>query len=255
MSQIGRQWESSMAENFVLVHGAWHGAFCWAAVINELGKHGDHTHAVDLPGNNGNPFERAKVTLQLYVDSVVKFVEARDLHNVVLAGHSMAGLVMPGVVAKIPDRVKRVVFVTAMVAVDGKPIFEPGNPSTAPLIQLANSRYDKSLPIDVMNDAFRNFFMQDAKKEMQDWVLSTLCPQPIQPFLDAVDMKSFHATGVPQSFLVCEDDLAPDGHPLWHPTYSGRLKNPSIRKIKSGHEVMFTHPKACADALYEFARE
>ena len=53
-----------MAENFVLIHGAWHGAFCWAAVINELGKHGDHTYAVDLPGNNGNPFERAKVTLQ-----------------------------------------------------------------------------------------------------------------------------------------------------------------------------------------------
>jgi hypothetical protein len=57
------------------------------------------------------------------------------------------------------------------------------------------------------------------------------------------------------SYLVCEDDLAPDGHPLWHPTYSGRLKNPSIRKIKSGHQVMFTHPKQCADALYEFARE
>jgi pimeloyl-ACP methyl ester carboxylesterase len=244
-----------MAENFVLVHGAWHGGFCWAAVINELGKHGDHTWAVDLPGNNANPFERAKVTLPLYVDSVVKFIEARDLHNVVLAGHSMAGLVLPGVVAKIPERIKRVVFVTAMVAEDGKAAFDPPSASTGPLIQLANSRYDKSLPIEAMNEPFRTFFMQDAKKEMQDWVLATLCPQPVQPFLDPVDMKSFHATGVPQSYLVCEDDLAPDGHPLWHPTYSGRLHNPSIRKVKSGHEVMFTHPKACADALYEFARE
>ncbi len=244
-----------MAENFVLVHGAWHGAFCWAAVINELGKHGDHTYAVDLPGNNGNPFERARVTLQVYIDSVVKFIEDRQLNNVVLAGHSMAGLLMPGVVAKLPDRIKRVVFVTAMVAEDGKAIFDPNDQGTAPLIQLANSRYDKSLAIEPMIEAFRNFFMQDAKKEMQDWVLSTLCPQPIQPFLDPVDMKSFHATNVPQSYLVCDDDLAPDGHPLWHPTYSGRLKNPSIRKIKSGHEVMFTHPKACADALYEFARE
>jgi len=244
-----------MAENFVLVHGAWHGAFCWAAVINELGKHGDHTYAVDLPGNNGNPLDRAKVTLQIYVNSVAKFIEDRQLRNVVLAGHSMAGLLMPGVVAKIPDRIKRVVFVTAMVAEDGKAGFDPGAKSTEALAALANSRYDKSLPIDAMGDAFRTFFMQDAKKEMQDWVLSTLCPQPIQPFLDPVDMKSFHATKVPQSYLVCEDDLAPDGHPIWHPTYSGRLQNPSIRKIKSGHEVMFTHPKTCADALYEFARE
>jgi pimeloyl-ACP methyl ester carboxylesterase len=244
-----------MAENFVLVHGAWHGAFCWAAVINELGKHGDHSYAVDLPGTNGNPFDRAKITLHTYVDSIVKFIEDRNLRNVVLAGHSMAGLSMPGVVAKIPDRIKRVIFVTAMVAEDGKAGFDPNDSFTKTVTELANSRYDKSLPIDPMTESFRNFFMQDAKRELQDWVLASLCPQPLQPLLDPVDMKSFYATGVPQSFLVCEDDLAPDGHPLWHPTYSGRLHNPSIRKIKSAHEVMFTHPKACADALYEFARE
>ena len=245
-----------MAETFVLVHGAWHGAFCWASVVNELGKRGDHCHAVDLPGNNANPFDRAKVTLQVYVDSVVQFIEDRQLTGVVLAGHSMGGLVLPGVVARIPDRIKRVVFVTAMVPEDGKAIFEPADPATAPLLALANSRYDKSLSIEPMIEAFRNFFMQDGKKELQDWVLSALCPQPVQPFLDPVDMKSFFATGVPQSFLVCEHDLAPDGrHPMWHPTYSARLKNPSIRKINSGHEVMFTQPKACADALYEFARE
>src|ERR1700688_1533190 len=183
-----------MAENFVLVHGAWHGAFCWAAVINELGKHGDHPYAVDLPGNNGNPFDRAKVRLQTYVDSVVKFIEDRQLRNCVLAGHSMAGFAMRGVVAKIPDRIKRVVFVPAMVAEDSKAAFDPKAKSTEALIALANSRYDKSLPIDAMGDAFRNFFMQDAKKEMQDWVLAALCPQPLQPFLDPVDMKSFHAT-------------------------------------------------------------
>jgi len=244
-----------MAETFVLVHGAWHGGFCWAAVINELAKRGDRSYPVDLPGNNANPLDRAKVNLKAYVDSVVKFIEDHQLRNVVLAGHSMAGLVMPGVVASVPDRIKRVVFVTAMVAEDGKSAFDPDAPSTAAIIATANSRYDKSLAIEAMADNFRNFFMQDAKREMQDWVLGTLCPQPVQPFLDPVDMKSFHATGVPQSYLVCENDLAPDGHPLWHPTYSGRLKNPSIRKIKSGHEVMFTHPKECAEALYEFARE
>jgi pimeloyl-ACP methyl ester carboxylesterase len=244
-----------MAENFVLIHGAWHGGWCWASVINELGKHGDHAHAVDLPGNNANPLDRAKVTLQIYVDSVVRSIEERQLRNVVLAGHSMAGLVIPGVVAKIPDRIKRAVFVSAMVPEDGKSIFDPNDAFAAPMIALANSRYDKSLPIDALTENFRKFFMQDGKHELQDWVLSSLCPQPMKPFIEPVDMKAFHATKVPQSYLVCEDDLAPDGHPQWHPTYSGRLKNPSIRKVKSSHEVMFTKPKDCADALYEFARE
>ena len=244
-----------MAENFVLIHGAWHGAWCWAAVINELGKHGDHAYPVDLPGNNANPADRAKVTLKSYVDAVVAYIEERRLNNVILAGHSMAGIVMPGVVAKIPQRIKRVVYVSAMVPEDGKSIFDPNGEFSAPLLPLANSRYDKSLPIDAMVENFRKFFMQDAKTELQDWVLSALCPQPLKPFLEPVDMKAFHATKVPQSYLVCENDLCPDGHPLWHPTYSGRLVNPSIRKVKSGHEVMFTKPRECAEALYEFARE
>ncbi len=244
-----------MAENFVLIHGAWHGAWCWAAVINELGKHGDHAYAIDLPGSNANAFDRAKVTLQTYVDAAVRYIEDRKLNNVVLAGHSMAGVVIPGVVAKIPDRIKRAVFVSAVVNEDGKSVFDPGDKFAEPLAKLAESRYDKSLPIDAMVESFRKFYMQDAKPALQDWVISALCPQPIRPFLDPVDMKSFFATNVPQSYLVCEDDLSPDGHPLWHPTYSGRLKNPSIRKVKSSHEVMFTKPRECAEALYEFARE
>lgn len=244
-----------MAENFVLIHGAWHGAWCWAAVINELDKRGDRAFAVDLPGTNGNPLDRAKVSLEVYVDSVVRWIDGRNLRNVVLAGHSMGGLVLPGVAAKMTRRIKRVVFVTAIVAEDGKPAFDPGSETTKPLIQLAESRYDKSLPIEAMEENFRKFFFQDASRELQNWVLGALCPQPMRPFLDPVPMKAFHASGIPQSYLVCEDDIAPGGTGHFHDQYLPRLTNPSIRKVKSGHEVMFTQPRACADALYEFARE
>ena len=81
-----------MAETFVLVHGAWHGAWCWAAVINQLEKLGDRAYAVDLPGHGMNRVDRATVTLDSYVNSVAEFIERRDLKNVVLAGHSLGGL-------------------------------------------------------------------------------------------------------------------------------------------------------------------
>jgi pimeloyl-ACP methyl ester carboxylesterase len=244
-----------VAENFVLVHGAWHGGWCWASVINELDKRGDRAFALDLPGSNGNPLDRAKVNLQVYIDSVIRWIEDRNLRNVILAGHSMGGLVLPGVAAKIPKRIKRVVFVTAMVAEDGKSGLDPESDATKALIQLAESRYDKSLPIEAMEENFRKFFFQDASRELQNWVLSALCPQPLRPMIDPVPMKAFHASGVPQSYLVCEDDLAPGGSGHFHDPYLPRLNNASIRRVKSGHEVMFTQPRACADALYEFARE
>ncbi len=107
-----------MAENFVLVHGAWHGAWCWAAVINQLERLGDRAYAVDLPGHGMNRADRASVTLDSYVNSVAEFIERHDLKNVVLAGHSLGGLTIPGVAAKIPSRIKRVVWVTALVALD-----------------------------------------------------------------------------------------------------------------------------------------
>src|ERR1700730_13929029 len=104
-----------MAETFVLVHGAWHGAWCWAAVINQLEKLGDRAYAVDLPGHGMNQADRSKVAFQSYVDGLAECIERHNLRSVAVAGHSLCGLTIPGVAAKIPSRIKRVVWVTAMV--------------------------------------------------------------------------------------------------------------------------------------------
>jgi hypothetical protein len=72
------------------------------------------------------------------------------------------------------------------------------------------------------------------------------------PMLEAISMKDFYSCGVPQSFLVCEDDISRGpGH--WHPNFSSRLHNPTLGSVKSGHEVMFTAPVQCARALHELA--
>ena len=71
-----------------------------------------------------------------------------------------------------------------------------------------------------------------------------------------VPMAPYFATGIPSSYIVCEDDQAPvAGVPNWHPYFSSRLKNPTLKFVKSGHEVMFTHPVECARALHELAKE
>jgi pimeloyl-ACP methyl ester carboxylesterase len=93
-----------MAENFVLVHGAWHGAWCWAGVIAQLERAGDRAYAVDLPAHGANRLDPAKATRGLYVDSVMRFIEERNLHNVVLAGHSLGGMTIAGVAQRIPGK-------------------------------------------------------------------------------------------------------------------------------------------------------
>ncbi|MGC2491756.1 alpha/beta fold hydrolase [Candidatus Binatus sp.] len=240
-----------MAETFVLVHGAWHGAWCWAAVVNQLEKLGDKAYAVDLPGHGMNQADRSKVTLQNYVDSVAEFIERHQLKDVVLAGHSLGGLTIPGVAAKIPSRIKRVVWVTALVALDGQPIVDP---VTSPIAQGADSLPERSISIEMMGKEFVDGLSNDMAPAMKEYVLAAVGPQPIAPMMTPVAMAPYFATGIPSSYIVCEDDQTPvAGAPNWHPYFSSRLNNPTLKFVKSGHEVMFTHPVECAQALHELA--
>lgn len=243
-----------MAENFVLVHGAWHGAWCWGAVVNQLERLGDNAWAVDLPGHGMNRVDRSKVTYDDYVNCVAEFIESRDLKNVVLAGHSLGGLTIPAVAVKIPARIKRVVWVTAIVAEDGKGVVDPSNPGSAPLLEAINARPDRAVPIEAMGAQFLKGLTNDMTPEMVEYVMSAVCPQPRAPMLGPVPMNRYFETKIPSSYLVCENDETPvAGAPNWHPHFSSRLRNPTLKFLKSGHELMFTHPVECAQALHELA--
>lgn len=242
-----------MGDTFILVHGAWHGAWCWAAVISQLQKLGDSAFAVDLPGHGASNVSRAEATLAGYVDSVANFIEERGLSNVILAGHSLGGITISGVVQRIPHRLKRVVYVSAVVPRDGESAIHtlPDADAIARVLESVRSQPDPSSPVD--EQTFRTAYIQDASRGLQDFVLSALVPEPIGPMLQPVSMRSFYTCGVPQSFLVCEDDISRGpGH--WHPNFSSRLANPTMRFVKAGHEIMFTAPVQCARALHELAQ-
>lgn len=110
---------------------------------------------------------------------------------------------------------------------------------------------DPSAPVD--EQMFRTAYIQDATRELQDFVLAALTAEPVAPMLEPITMKDFYTCGVPQSFLVCENDISRGpGH--WHPNFSSRLANPTMRFVKAGHEIMFTAPVECARALHELAQ-
>jgi pimeloyl-ACP methyl ester carboxylesterase len=220
-------------------------------VINQLERLGDKAYAVDLPGHGMNRADRTKVTLDSYVNSVAEFIERHDLKNVVLAGHSLGGITIPGVAAKIPSRIKRVVWVTAIVALDGQPTVDP---ATSPFAAAVDSLPERSNTIEMMDKKFLDGLTNDMAPALKEYVMSALGPQPFAPMLAPVPMAPYFATGIPSSYIVCEDDQTPvAGAPNWHPHFSSRLRNPTLKFIKSGHEVMFTHPVECARALHELA--
>ena len=111
-----------MAATFVLVHGAWHGGWCWIKVARLLR---DATHTVYTPTLTGLG-ERAHlatpdVDLETHIQDVVAVIESEELRNVVLVGHSYGGMVISGVAARVPNRIGRLVYLDAFIAETGRP--------------------------------------------------------------------------------------------------------------------------------------
>ena len=101
---------------YVLVHGGGFGASCWDPLVPLLDG---PVVAVDLPGRGRRPADLPTVTLDDFAAAVVEDLEAADLHDVVLVGHSLGGVTLPRVMARIPERLRHIVFVSCCVPPPG----------------------------------------------------------------------------------------------------------------------------------------
>src|SRR5580692_1397330 len=106
---------------YVLVHGGGFAGSCWDEIRPFLAE---PSHAVDLPGRGATPGNLDTVTFADFVASVAEYIIERDLSEVALVGHSMAGLTLPGVAEAAPTRIRRLVFISCAVPPDGTPLLE-----------------------------------------------------------------------------------------------------------------------------------
>jgi pimeloyl-ACP methyl ester carboxylesterase len=236
------------SKTFVLVHGSWHGGWCWRDVVRHLEQSGHHVYAPTLAGH-GPGAERVGITHRDCVDSVVGYIREHELRDVILVGHSFGGSVISKVVESIPDRISRLVFVDAFVLADGESLYDnlPGF-LTELLDRLARESPDDTsrLPWEV----WRAHFMQDASEETAHARWEELSPEPNRLNTEKLDLKTFYALDVPKSFISCRQDRTlPPGS--FHPRMSSRLKTFKLVEMDGSHEVLFTRPAELAEKLIE----
>ncbi len=239
-----------MANTYVLVHGSWHGGWCWTAVAKHLTEQGHKVYAPTLAGH-GPDVERAGVTHQDCVDSLVQYIEERDLRNVILVGHSWGGNTVCGAAPRIADRLQRLIFWSAFVLNDGESTLDVLPPHYVALFrQLANSSsdYTVSLPWEV----WRGVFMQDSGEETARLVYSLLSPEPMNVYEATLDQKAFFKLSIPKSYLLTRQDISlpPDEYP-WYPRFGNRLGAHKYVEVDGSHEACFTRPIELANAIIE----
>lgn len=233
-----------MGKHFVLIHGAWHGGWCWDGVIKELEKQGHTAEAPTMPGHNSGD-DRSGIKFDDYVGKITS-VLAKQASPVVLVGHSSAGFLLQMAAPKAPDKIDQLIFNNAFVLPDGKCQFDlvPTEASEG-MTAAANASPDNCVP--VIEDFVRHQLMAGEPVEMQDALISRLIPQPIALFTTPIATHDFINLNIPISVVFCKDDASlPPGAYLGMAQGLGDYK---LIEVAGSHESLFTNPSIVAEGI------
>ncbi|MFI5933043.1 alpha/beta fold hydrolase [Actinoplanes sp. NPDC051494] len=229
--------------NFVLVPGAWHGGWSWHPVGQRVRSAGHGAYALTLPGLAMGD-DATGLRLADAVDHIVAEVERRDLRDVVLVGHSFAGIPITGAAPRLGGRLAGIAFVSAFVPLRGQSMADAMGPEMGPWIRgTIDASPDGTIGVDFAS--FRASLMQDEPEHLQRLVYDQLTPQPGGYMLDALDVDGVGTLGVPVKYVLAERDLAlaAPGAEL-----AARAGVEPIM-VPGTHETLLTHPDEVAKAI------
>lgn len=221
--------------SYVLVHGAVHGAWCWERMIPYLkaARPTSAVLAVDLPGRDAQADDRPteEIALADFVAAVSEAIEAADLHDVVLLGHSLGGITIPRVAARLPDRIRRLVFLAAVHPAPGE--------SVSDVLRHPLSAVSRGIGLEEM-------FCKDLDDETRAWLLGNLGGEPPGPMAEA--MRPVHVElAEPPVYIVCEHDEA-----LPPALQREQARNAGVQEVvsfDSGHSAFASRPRELAELL------
>jgi pimeloyl-ACP methyl ester carboxylesterase len=190
---------------YVLVHGAWHGGWCWDKVVSLLRKEGYRVEAPDLPGHGEDKTPIPEVSLQAYTDSICKILDAQS-EPVILVGHSMGGIVITQAAEYRPEKIRTLVYLTAYLLRNGESIAQVSQRDTESLLP-PNMVFSEDFSYcTVKDEAIRETFYGDCPDDDVARAMSLLVPQSVSPFLTPVDTSEKKFGRIPRVYIECLRD-------------------------------------------------
>jgi pimeloyl-ACP methyl ester carboxylesterase len=184
------------------------------------------------------------IGLDTHINDVLGVLEYEDLHNVVLVGHSYAGMVIAGVAEKAAERIVHLVYLDAFVPADGKSLANYQPPEILQLFRESSQKDGEGfrLPCVIPAEAFGVTAENDLA-----WVRPRLNPHPLKTKLDAVRLTNPKAAEIPRTYIYCNDPaVGPFGQ------FAERLQRDRswrYAELATGHDAMITAPDNVAELL------
>ena len=235
---------------FVLIHGAFHGAWCWRKTVTKLEKCGHQAQAIDLPGQGDDATPLSKVTLESMADRIVTALE-RSSDRAVLVGHSFGGMAISAAAEKASERLKALIYVCAFLPREGESQRAIAGRNPEATLQKSLIVSDDGISATVMPDRVHDLFYHDCSPADASDAISRLRPQVLAPLSTPVHLTAERFGGVPRAYVECTED-----HALaveLQRDMIGKSPPVAIRMLPSGHSPFLSMPDRLAQALIELA--
>jgi len=240
--------------NFLLVHGAWHGGWCWRDVVPALTRAGHRVHAVTLTGvGERMHLMTPAITLETHITDVANAIEMEEMDQLVLVVHSYGGMIGTAIADRMPQRLRHLVYVDAVVPKPGESWSSThASPTREARLVAAEASPDFSFPPP--DPAV--FGLAAAQAE---WVRRRQTPHPGHTYQAALDFDPKRVAAIPRTFISCtQPALATidavrqrivdrgfwDG--AWHAGGGAR-----VVEMKTGHDPMISAPEEFARILLD----
>ena len=231
---------------YVLVHGAWHGGWCWDKVVPLLNKEGHRVQALDLPGHGKDKAPIREVSLQAYTDTICKILDAQS-EPVILVGHSMGGVVITQAAEYRPERIKTLVYLTAYLLRSGESMAQVSQRDTESLLP-PNLIFPEDFSYcTVKDETIREAFYGDCSDEDVARAISLIVPQSASPFVAPVNTSEKNFGRIPRDYIECLRDrtISPSEQKKMYTD----LPCKSIISMDTSHSPFFSAPEELADHL------
>ena len=236
---------------YVLVHGAWHGGWCWKKLVPLLRDAGAEVFAPTLTGMGerahlNDRLDPSVITLDVHIQDIVQLMRYEGLEDVVLVGHAYAGMVITGVAEACPERIAHLVYVNGVIPSDGESMVDQlvavRGEEFASWVRGQIEAGDGFLPPPASEEEVgRRWGITDA--DDLAWVGANVTPQPAAAMASPVRIGNPQAKAIPKNFV--------GGGESGFDSVAERARQAGWRiyPVDSGHDTMITHAGELAEIL------